>query len=157
MSPAEPSRLLATAGQFEADLCVVIVNYRTPSMVIDCLETVVPQARKLSGWIVVVDNASLDDSVPRLETWITEAGANELIDVVVSQENVGFAAGNNIGIERCAAKYYLLLNSDTLVEEGALERLVRGMQQQGTVGLLSPRLEWHRLEKEVVDDEHFIG
>lgn len=126
----------------DVDLCVVVVNYCTPAMLIDCLETLVPQVRRLQGRIALVDNASPDDSVTRLRHWISESGANDCVDLIESKDNGGFAAGNNIGIRSCRAKLYLLLNSDTLLREGALEQLVATMSSEKEVGLLSPRLEW---------------
>lgn len=135
------------ANQMEArassvELCVVIVNYRTPTMVIDCLETLLPQAREVGAFVVVVDNASPDDSVSRLVAWVQAQGASDHVRIAASEENGGFAAGNNIGIETCDAPLYLLLNSDTLLREGALRRLLQTMAAEPRVGLLSPRLEW---------------
>jgi len=126
----------------EVDLCVVVVNYRTPRLLIDCLETLVPQVRELNAAVALVDNASPDDSVAQLKRWISDRGAHDCVRIIESQENGGFAAGNNIGIESCDAKLYLLLNSDTLLREGALRQLVQTMSSEHDVGLLSPRLEW---------------
>jgi len=142
MPPSESALRLPVVSQFEAEVCVVVVNYRTPEMVVDCLETVVPQVRALAGRVVVVDNASSDHSVGHIEDWISKTGCNALVELVASPVNGGFAAGNNLGIQSCAARHYLLLNSDTLVGEGALERLVSRMRNDERIGLLSPRLQW---------------
>jgi GT2 family glycosyltransferase len=64
------------------------------------------------------------------------------VKLIASPDNRGFAAGNNIGVESCDARFYLLLNSDTLVRDGALERLVDALSSEPDVGLASPRLEW---------------
>jgi hypothetical protein len=111
-------------------------------MLIDCLETLVPQVRALGAKIALVDNASPDDSVPKLQRWIEENGASDCIDLIESPANGGFAAGNNVGIESCHARLYLLLNSDTLLREGALEAMVKAIDAEPGVGMLSPRLEW---------------
>jgi len=126
----------------DVDLCVVIVNYGTPGMVIDCLETLIPQARALGAMVTIVDNASPDDSVPQLRHWIQDRAANDTVKLIESSENGGFSAGNNIGIRSCDAKFYLLLNSDTLVREGALKRLMATISSEREIGLVSPRLEW---------------
>ena len=126
----------------DVDLCVVIVNYCTPEMLIDCLETLVPQVRDLGAKIALVDNASPDDSVFQLERWIANNSASDCIDLIESSVNGGFAAGNNIGIKSCRAELYLLLNSDTFVRDGALKRLVDTIASEPGVGMLSPRLEW---------------
>lgn len=126
----------------DVDLCIVVVNYRTPALVIDCLETLIPQARALGATVAVVDNASPDDSVFQFRRWIQDNVAHDCVKLIESSDNGGFAAGNNIGIRSCDAKFYLLLNSDTLVRDGALARLLEAMSSQPDVGLVSPRLEW---------------
>lgn len=125
-----------------AELCVVVVNYGTPGMVMNCLETLVPQVRELRAMVALVDNASPDDSVARIQSWISESRASDCVMLIESPENAGFAAGNNIGIESCDAKLYLLLNSDTLVHDGALKRLAAAIQSERDVGLVGPRLLW---------------
>jgi N-acetylglucosaminyl-diphospho-decaprenol L-rhamnosyltransferase len=126
----------------DVDLCVVVVNYCTPAMVSDCLESLMPQVRTLNARVAIVDNASPDDSVPRIQRWIRDHDAHDCVKLIASPDNRGFAAGNNIGIESCDARFYLLLNSDTLVRDGALERLVDALSSEPDVGLASPRLEW---------------
>jgi hypothetical protein len=126
----------------DVDLCVVVVNYCTPAMLTDCLETLVPQVRELGARVALVDNASPDDSVGQLRRWIRGNGVQDCVELIECSENGGFSAGNNIGIKSCDAKYYLLLNSDTLVRDGALELLVEAMSSEEDVGLVSPRLEW---------------
>jgi GT2 family glycosyltransferase len=125
-----------------ADLCVVVVNYGTPHMAIECLDTLLHQVRELEAIVALVDNDSPDDSVVKLKRWISDAGAHDCVQLIESHENRGFAAGNNIGIESCDARMYLLLNSDTLVEEGALARLVEAISSEPDVGLAGPRLLW---------------
>lgn len=126
----------------DVDLCVVILNYRTPAMVIDCLETLVPQVRARRATVALVDNASPDDSVSQLKRWIRDNSAQDCVNLIESPENGGFAAGNNLGIRSCEADLYLLLNSDTLVRDGALERLADTILSEQDAGLVSPRLEW---------------
>jgi GT2 family glycosyltransferase len=126
----------------DADLCVVVVNYCTPAMVIDCLETLLAQLRDLGATVALVDNASPDDSVARLQAWIRDNDAHDCVKLIESPENGGFAAGNNIGITSCEARLYLLLNSDTLLRDGALGRLVNAASSTPEAGLVSPRLEW---------------
>ena len=97
------------ADESKVPICVVVVNYRTPSMVVDCLRTVVPQVRESGGRVALVDNASPDDSVDRLSRWIDDNDASDVIELIASESNGGFAAGNNIGIQSCDADFYLCL------------------------------------------------
>lgn len=124
------------------DLCVVLLNYKTPSLVKDCLDTLLPQVRKLSASIVLVDNNSPDDSISCIRDWIARNSAEQNVRLIASQENGGFAAGNNIGISSENAEYYLLVNSDTLFAGGALTAMLAAISEDKKVGLLSPRLQW---------------
>jgi GT2 family glycosyltransferase len=129
-------------GASKAEVCVVVVNYRTAEMVIDCLETLVPEARRVGGTVALVDNASGDDSPERLAAWIEANDASDVVNLILSDDNGGFAAGNNLGISSCDARFYLLLNSDTLVEPGALGAMLARMAREPDAGLVSPRLQW---------------
>ncbi|GAB2516050.1 glycosyltransferase family 2 protein [Microbulbifer agarilyticus] len=130
-------------GRAPLKLSVVIVNYRTPDLVIACLESLVSELPALSE-VVVVDNASGDDSVELIENWIAHAPQSVLnrIQLVASEINGGFSAGNNLGIMQQRAEYYLLLNSDTIVREHAISTLLTSMEQNPVLGALGPRLEY---------------
>ncbi|HEX8988532.1 MAG TPA: glycosyltransferase family 2 protein [Rhodocyclaceae bacterium] len=123
-------------------IAVVIVNYRTPRLVIDCLATLLPELQDIDARVVVVDNDSQDDSVQLIGGWIERHAAEQRVRVVPSSCNSGFAGGNNAGIAACDADHYLLLNSDTLVRRGAIRRLIDTAAAFPSAGLISPRLEW---------------
>lgn len=123
-------------------LAIVLLNYRTPDLVINCLQSLQPELEKLNAVCCVVDNDSQDDSAERIAEWITTNHAEEKFRLVVAEENRGFSAGNNVGIENNSADYYLLLNSDTFVRSGAIEILLQTAEENTQVGLVSPRLEW---------------
>lgn len=121
---------------------VVVINFRTPQLTIDCLETLVDEIDPSQDLVVVVDNDSGDDSFSRLESHIQQQGWQAWVNLIASGHNGGFSFGNNVGIESVEAKYYLLLNSDTLVRPGALEAMRVAIQQRPDIGLVGPRLEW---------------
>jgi len=123
-------------------LAVVIINYKTPQMLIDCLKSLLPELDKLNAKVVVVDNLSLDNSVQLIQQWIDESTIGKLVELRVSPANSGFSGGNNMGISALEAKYYLLLNSDTLVRKGAISTLLNAAINNEEAGLISPRLEW---------------
>lgn len=122
-------------------LCIVIVNYRTPGLVLDLLDSLEGQVEAGLDEIVVVDNASGDGSPEQLERGIAARGMTRYCRVLRAEYNTGFAAGSNIGIRRVDANYYLLLNSDTLVRKGAVKALLSQMQEHPFVGIAGPRLE----------------
>lgn len=123
-------------------LSVIIINYRTASLTIDCLKSLLPEMEIDHGRVVVVDNKSDDGSVDALKKWLAQNDTNNLVSLVESKSNSGFSAGNNIGIQALEADNYLLLNSDTIVRPGAISELMKCSAEHPEAGLVSPRLEW---------------
>ncbi len=112
-------------------LSIIILNYNTKNLLIQTLKSISP---KLTHEIIVVDNASTDGS--------TQAVINQFPDVklIQSTKNLGFAAGNNLGLKKAKGQYLLLLNSDTQVVGDALEKAVTYLETHPQVGLLTPKL-----------------
>lgn len=123
-------------------VAVVVINYRTAPLVLDCLETLASEIDPSRDRVVVVDNASRDGSLHRLRTALRARGWSDWAELVAAERNGGFSAGNNIGLEAVDADAYLLLNSDTQLRPGALRELLHAMEQHPEAGLVSPRLEW---------------
>ena len=128
-------------------LLVVIVNYRTAQLTINCLNSLVDRVKSLSGTqVVVVDNNSGDRSVEQIENAIQTEGWSDWAAVLPSEHNGGFAFGNNLAIRpliksRYPPDYVLLLNPDTIVRERSLQVLVEFMAENPTVGIAGSRLE----------------
>ncbi len=119
-------------------LAIVIVNYRTAAMTLDCIRSLAPQVEELGDVrVVVVDNGSADGSAQ----FIQEEAHRECwnwITVVSLPMNVGFAAGNNRGLEQIGScEYVLLLNSDTLVHDGCLLHCMMAMRANPKIGAMS--------------------
>jgi len=121
-------------------LAIVIINYRTPKLTLDCLSTLEGQVTPGEDEVVVVDNLSGDGSADEIESAIHERRWSGWVRLVRSPVNGGFSAGNNVGIRASEADAYLLLNSDTLVKPGAIEAMIEGMRHRPDAGLISPRL-----------------
>jgi len=121
---------------------VVIVNYRTPNYVTDCLATLLPQLAELKARVIIVDNNSADKSAEIIETWIGQHELKHMVQLVRSRMNAGFSSGNNIGIKTLNARNYLLLNSDTLIRPDAIQKMLDAAAASPRAGLISPRLEW---------------
>jgi hypothetical protein len=123
-------------------LLIVIVNYRTPDATIECLSSLAPQIDDVPGThVVVVDNDSGDDSVPRLREALTKNGWEKWLKVAESLKNRGFAGGNNFGmdvlLDHPEAKYVLLLNSDTIVKPNVLRYCNGKMEADPGIGVMS--------------------
>lgn len=126
----------------KATLSIIIVNYRTPKLVVDCMEVLLHEVSGLDAMIVLVDNFSQDDSPRIIQNWLARHDAAGKVRFIQSDHNGGFASGNNIGIRAIVAEYYLLLNSDTLVRPGSIAKLLETARNNPDAGLFSPRLEW---------------
>lgn len=119
-------------------LAVIIVNFRTPTLTLDCLSALAPQIEQLPGArVIVVDNGSGDGSVPILQAEGDRRHWNWL-EVLPLPVNLGFAAGNNRGITQAGdVEYVLLLNSDTIVHEGCLAHCMNVMRNEPMIGAMS--------------------
>ena len=128
-------------------LLVVIVNYRTAQLTIDCLRSLAPQVPLLPPTrVVVTDNASGDDSVDRLTAAVAENGWGAWCTIMPLPRNGGFAWGNNEAIRPALQRtdppdYVLLLNPDTIVRDGAVAALLDFMTAHPDVGIAGSRLE----------------
>jgi N-acetylglucosaminyl-diphospho-decaprenol L-rhamnosyltransferase len=120
---------------------VVIVNYRTARLVVDCLRSLEPQVQAAPGTtVVVVDNASGDDSVPVLEAALAGEGWTGWAQLVAAPVNGGFAYGNNVAMQRALAgakppDLFWLLNPDTVAQPGSLRTLTEFMVAHPQVGI----------------------
>ena len=128
-------------------LLVVIVNYRTAALTIDCLRSLEPQIRRMrDAHVVVTDNQSPDDSVPQIGDAIRTHGWEEWLTLLPLPRNGGFAYGNNEGIRPALSsnrppRYVLLLNPDTVVRPGALQPMIDFLDSHPRVGIVGSRLE----------------
>lgn len=128
-------------------LFIVIVNYRTPDLVLECLESLARLGSKSFGLnVLIVDNASGDDSVEIIRQGIAEHGWSLWAQVLPQDYNGGFAFGNNAGIclalaEQTLPDYVMLLNPDTLVRPGAICALMEFMDVHPRVGIAGSLLE----------------
>lgn len=115
-------------------LSVIILNYNTRYFLELCLHSVVKALENLPAEIIVVDNASSDDSVGMLKQLFPE------VRCILNQQNIGFAAGNNIGAKAARGSYICFLNPDTLVGEDTFETLLQVADSKSRPGALGPRL-----------------
>jgi len=123
-------------------LLVVIINYKTPALTCDAVKSLAEQIDPACDKVVVVDNASQDDSVESINDFIDVNGWGDWVSVIESDLNGGFSAGNNLGMQSFDAQYYLLLNSDAYVHGNAVEGLRVAADSNPRVGIIGPRLEW---------------
>lgn len=117
------------------DISVIIVNYHSAEMVIDCINSIYAQTEGLRYEIIVVDNASGDGSVEKLQE-----AFGEKIMLISSVENLGFGKANNLGAKKAAGKYLFLLNPDTILANNAMKILYDYMEAYPNVGVAGGNL-----------------
>ena len=115
-------------------LSIVIVNWNTRDILAACLRSIRVTAGDIAPEIIIVDNASTDGSPDMVSSEFPE------FTVIRNEENLGFAAANNIGIPRARGRYVMLLNSDAELTPGSASRMIEYMERHPDVGLIGPKL-----------------
>ena len=100
-----------------------------------CLESIIANTPLDSNELIVVDNASADGTAAYLSTF---ASQHSNVRIQLNDTNKGYAGGNNDGIKLAKGQYIILLNNDTLVSQGWLDKLLKLFNQQPEVGLIGP-------------------
>jgi len=116
------------------DMSVCIVNWRTCAALRQCLNSLAMHSGGLQLQIIVIDNASGDGSVEMVQKEYPE------VELIVNDDNIGYAAANNQALRISRAPYKLLLNPDIVVKPGALPALLHFIQQHPSTGAVAPRL-----------------
>ncbi|MGQ0457929.1 MAG: glycosyltransferase family 2 protein [Hyphomicrobium sp.] len=130
-----------------ATVAVVVVNYCTPDLTIDCIKSLQGERARHPGLMVhVADNASPDGSARKIAQAIESAGWSDWVQLAALPKNGGFGYGNNAIIRQRlgapdAPHYFWLLNSDTIVRPGALAALVSHLERRPEAGMAGSRLE----------------
>ncbi|WP_426451099.1 glycosyltransferase family 2 protein [Paenibacillus sp. S-38] len=109
------------------DLSIIILNYNTRELTLQCLESVY-RSQGCSFEVIVVDNASKDDSVATIEREYPS------VTLVANSANVGYSKGNNQGMRLAKGRYILLLNSDTVIQPDTLKVMVDLMDKNPQFG-----------------------
>jgi N-acetylglucosaminyl-diphospho-decaprenol L-rhamnosyltransferase len=124
-------------------LLIVILNYRTGKLTCECLHSLKDKLDEVPGTrVLVVDNGSGDDSAAQIAGEIAANHWESWCELLALQENIGFAGGNNRGLQTLGsaykdARYVLLLNSDTIIHPGALRYCQELMEKEPKIGMMS--------------------
>jgi len=115
------------------DVSIIIVSYNARVDLERCLESLRASPPSASHEIIVVDNQSSDGSVEAAAKW-------PRVRVIETGANIGFARATNVGIRASGGANLLLLNSDTVVPPGAIDRLLAELARDPDVAVVGPRL-----------------
>lgn len=115
-------------------LSIVIVNWNTCDLLLDCLSSICDPPLNLDFKAIVVDNASNDGSREMVKNRFPE------VKLISNTNNPGFAYANNQALKQCSSELVLLLNADTVVKPGAIETLVEFVESHPDAGIVGARL-----------------
>lgn len=118
------------------DVSVIIVNWNTAHLLRACLRSVLQECVATVPEVIVVDNHSADGSAEMVRKEFQE------VVLIANEQNLGFAKANNQGLEIATGRYLLLLNPDTVVLNGAIDRMVAyaNAQPASKLGIVTCKL-----------------
>ena len=114
---------------------VIILTFNNLDLTRACLDSVLERSDYPNLEVIVVDNASSDGTSAYLEDF---ARRHPDVRVVLNRENLGFAAGNNVGLSIATGDYLVVLNNDTVVTQGWVMTLLRHFQNDPSLGIVGP-------------------
>lgn len=115
---------------------IISINYNDATVTMDMLESL--QHLTYTNYeVIIVDNASPSDNPDIIkETYPS-------ITLIKSEKNLGFAGGNNLGVAVAKGAYLLFINNDTIVPSGFIEPLVATLENDASIGMVSPKIKFH--------------
>ena len=108
---------------------IILVSYNTAEYTVRAIESVFVETKETDVNLIVVDNASTDNSVALIEEKFPQ------VEVIQTGKNLGFAGGVNVGAKAGTAEYVLLLNPDTVILDGAVDKLVTFAKENKKSGI----------------------
>jgi GT2 family glycosyltransferase len=109
------------------NISIIIVNYNSGEFLRNCITSLLPSSLEME--IIVVDNASIDDSLDILDV-------HPKITIIKNSKNLGFSAGCNIGIKASSADYLLFLNPDCTISHDTITQLLDYLQAHDQAGMV---------------------
>lgn len=113
---------------------IIILSYNTKTLLYSCLSSLYEHLHGFDFEVIVVDNASSDESAQMVKKDFVKA------KVIENKENMGFAKGNNLGAKHAKGTYLVFLNSDTKVLDNSMKDMIKTMIKDEVVGVMGGRL-----------------
>ncbi|EKD90485.1 MAG: Glycosyl transferase family 2 [uncultured bacterium] len=115
-------------------LTVSIVNYNGGQFIIDCLNLVKLLSNEVSLKVYVVDNASKDGSIEKIQENFPE------VETIINKENLGFGKSQNLVLKKTKDEYILILNPDVEIKKGVLKKLLEYLESHKNIGVITPKI-----------------
>lgn len=120
------------------EISIITVNYNGLEDTCAMIESLRGHVRSVAWEVIVVDNASVRDEAEQIRARCPYPE----VTVLRSEQNLGFAGGNNLGLRAARGDYYFFLNNDTFVEEDTLHYLCESLRQDPALGVVSPKIRF---------------
>lgn len=116
------------------NLSIIIINYNVKNLLNDCINSLYESLKGIRFEIIVIDNASTDDSVEMLYMHHPQ------IKTIVNTQNIGFGAANNQGLAEASGDFILLLNPDTIIFPDTIAKTLKFCQEHPEVGIVGCKI-----------------
>src|SRR3989344_1990823 len=115
-------------------LSIILVNYKTCDLTRYALVSIYKETQGLDFEVIVVDNNSVDDSVEMIKKEFPR------VILIANKDNLGFGKANNQALKIAQGEYLMFLNTDVVVLDGALNKLVKYLDEHADAMMAGPRL-----------------
>lgn len=115
------------------DISIIIINWNTRRLLDDCLASIFREIKDVPFKVFVVDNASSDGSAEMVKEKYPD------VRLIENKENRGFAAAVNLALREAQGEYILILNPDTVIKNGAINKALDILSKRPEVGILGPK------------------
>ena len=124
------------ANSENPELSIIILNYNVKDLLINCLDSIFQNKGQLDHWqVIVVDNASNDGSVEAIKEKYPQ------VELIENKQNLGFAAGNNVGVKEVKAPVILFLNPDSVIIDHAIQKTLEVLLSDPDIGAITCKVE----------------
>jgi len=118
------------------DLSVIIVSWNVKPLLQKCLKSIFDFTTGIDFDVIVIDNASKDDSVQMVAQEFPQ------VNLIASNKNLGFAKANNLGLEHASGNYILFMNPDMELVENSFKEMINLMANDNQIGLATCQLDY---------------
>lgn len=136
----------------DIDLSVIIVNHNSTSLLIDCFYSIKNQINSLVYEILVVDSGSCKEEVKKLNI----LNKYNYVNVILKEENIGYAKAANIGLELSRSDHLLITNPDIIYLPGSIKGLREALDNLKDCGAISPRVWWDEDKTFLLPNNEYI-
>lgn len=138
-----PNHQIASVVQNKSPkVSIIILNWNGWQDTLECFDSLT-RITYPNYDVVILDNNSTNESVEKIKNWITNKKTAVAYKLIINSQNTGFAGGNNPGIEYAVknkSDYILLLNNDTIVDPGFLEKMIKVGESDEKIGIIGPKI-----------------